>query len=140
MQAGVAITPIMPFRVEDTAALTVGDITPVTGTGTEAITSSGRFEETVPHAITIYLTFFERRKSISSSANSLRVSASRVPYGTRSVSPRKTIFSFGSNRLNSRTAVSPPSPESKTPTARLSNQISSVRSSANSISLVSSSV
>src|SRR5699024_4753595 len=39
-----------------------------------------------------------------------------LPYGTLAVSPKYTIFSFGSCRMISLVTVSPPTPESNTPT------------------------
>ena len=74
---------------------------------------------TVPQAATIILTPIFLRNLASCLAYLLIASRLLLPYGTLPVSPKYTIFSCGIISMISRTAVSPPRPESKTPIALL---------------------
>ena len=61
------------------------------------------------------LTCFVFRKRMICSEKRIILLLDLLPYGTRAVSPKYTIFSCGSCRVISRTTVSPPTPESNTP-------------------------
>ena len=121
--AGVASSPTRPLRVAATACTAPGWTTPRTSTPSVVCMRRWRSAGSAAAVALLQATTssFTRRAISSSAISSANASSSRrarSPYGKRALSARYTKSSCGSWTSSSCSTVSPPTPESNTPTGR----------------------
>src|SRR5688500_1297235 len=109
------MTPTTCERVAAVAADAPGSITPSTGTFATDRTCSSATADAVLQAMIVSFTPSDSRNACACNEYSMTVSEDFDPYGTRAVSPKYTMFSYGISDITCCATVRPPIPESKSP-------------------------